>query len=226
MAGMDKAGPEEGSPLRASLGQVLRTLGDLIVLNWLCVLCALPVVTAGPALCALYYVTLKLVRGEEVPALRGFLDAFRANFKRGAALGLMVLTLGALAAGDALFALRQEGALRVLFLTVATIMAVIALTLLCYVFPLQARFQNTWKGQVKNAFALAFCSPGRTLLLWLIALLPAAVPLVLPLVVTRTLGFVYFIAGASGPVWLASRVLLGLFRRVGALPAEEEKSKG
>lgn len=219
MADMDKAGPEEESPLRASLGQVLRTLGDLIVLNWLCVLCALPVVTAGPALCALYYVTLKLVRGEEVPALRGFLDAFRANFKRGAALGLMVLTLGALAAGDALFALRQEGALQVLFLTVATIMVVIALTLLCYVFPLQARFQNTWKGQVKNAFALAFCSPGRTLLLWLIALLPVAVPLFLPPVVTRMLGFVYFIAGASGPAWLASRVLWRIFRRV--LPAED-----
>ena len=214
MADTRKAGPEEGSPLRASLGQVLRTLGDLIVLNWLCVLCALPVVTAGPALCALYYVTLKLARGEEVPALRGFLDAFRANFKRGAALGLLVLALGAVAAGDALFALRQEGALRVLFLTVATIMAVIALTLLCYVFPLQARFQNTWKGQVKNAFALAFCSPGRTLLLWLIALLPAAVPLFLPPVVTRMLGFVYFIAGASGPAWLASRVLWRIFRRV------------
>ncbi len=219
MADTRKAGPEEGSPLRASLGQVLRTLGDLIVLNWLCVLCALPVVTAGPALCALYYVTLKLARGEEVPALRGFLDAFRANFKRGAALGLMVLTLGALAAGDALFALRQEGALRVLFLTVATIVAVLALTLLCYVFPLQAMFQNTWKGQVKNAFALAFCSPGRTLLLWLTALLPVAVPLFLPPVVTRMLGFVYFIGGISGPAWLASRVLWRIFRRV--LPAED-----
>jgi uncharacterized membrane protein YesL len=177
------------------------------------------VVTAGPALCALYYVTLKLVRGEEVRTLRGFLDAFRANFKRGAALGLLVLALGAVAAGDALFALRQEGALRVLFLTVATIVAVIALTLLCYVFPLQAMFQNTWKGQVKNAFALAFCSPGRTLLLWLIALLPVAVPLFLPPVIMRMLGFVYFIAGASGPAWLASRVLWRIFRRV--LPAED-----
>lgn len=219
MADTRKAGPEEGSPLRASLGQVLRTLGDLIVLNWLCVLCALPVVTAGPALCALYYVTLKLARGEEVPALRGFLDAFRANFKRGAALGLLVLALGAVAAGDALFALRQEGALRVLFLTVATIVAMLALTLLCYVFPLQAMFQNTWKGQVKNAFALAFCSPGRTLLLWLTALLPVAVPLFLPPVVTRMLGFVYFIGGISGPAWLASRVLWRIFRRV--LPAED-----
>ena len=219
MADTRKAGPEEGSPLRASLGQVLRTLGDLIVLNWLCVLCALPVVTAGPALCALYYVTLKLARGEEVPALRGFLDAFRANFKRGAALGLLVLALGAVAAGDALFALRQEGALRVLFLTVATIVAMLALTLLCYVFPLQAMFQNTWKGQVGSAFALAFCSPGRTLLLWLTALLPVAVPLFLPPVVTRMLGFVYFIGGISGPAWLASRVLWRIFRRV--LPAED-----
>ena len=219
MADTRKAGPEEGSPLRASLGQALRTLGDLIVLNWLCVLCALPVVTAGPALCALYYVTLKLARGEEVRTLRGFLDAFRANFKRGAALGLLVLALGAVAAGDAFFALRQEGGLRVLFLTVATIVAVIALTLLCYVFPLQARFQNTWKGQVKNAFALAFCSPGRTLLLWLIALLPVAVPLFLPPVIMRMLGFLYFIAGASGPAWLASRVLWRIFRRV--LPAED-----
>ena len=71
----------------------------------------------------------------------------------------------------------------------------------------------------RQAFALAFCSPGRTLLLWLIALLPVAVPLFLPPVIMRMLGFVYFIAGASGPAWLASRVLWRIFRRV--LPAED-----
>ena len=39
------------------------------------------------------------------------------------------------------------------------------------------------------------------------------------LAVLRMLGFVYFIAGASGPAWLASRVLWRIFRRV--LPAED-----
>lgn len=40
-------------------------VADLIILNLLCILCCLPIVTIGPSLTALHYVTMKMVRNEE-----------------------------------------------------------------------------------------------------------------------------------------------------------------
>ena len=40
-------------------------VADLIIVNLLCVLCCLPIVTMGASLTALHYVTMKMVRNEE-----------------------------------------------------------------------------------------------------------------------------------------------------------------
>ena len=49
-------------------------VADLIILNILCLVCCLPVVTIGPSLTALFYVTLKMVRNEESYIAKGFFD--------------------------------------------------------------------------------------------------------------------------------------------------------
>ena len=48
--------------LKESLLRFLHDLFDLMVVNWLFLLCSLPVLTVGPAACGLYTVTLKLAR--------------------------------------------------------------------------------------------------------------------------------------------------------------------
>ena len=40
-------------------------IADLIILNLLCLVCCLPIVTAGASITAMFYVTLKMVRNEE-----------------------------------------------------------------------------------------------------------------------------------------------------------------
>ena len=37
-------------------------VADLIILNLLCILCCLPIVTAGASVTAMFYVTLKMAR--------------------------------------------------------------------------------------------------------------------------------------------------------------------
>ena len=37
-------------------------VADLIILNLLCIVCCIPVVTIGPSIAAMFYVTLKMVR--------------------------------------------------------------------------------------------------------------------------------------------------------------------
>ena len=67
------------SPIMRFLSRIC----DLMILNILCIICCLPVVTAGASITALYTITLKMVRGEESYIFKGFLKAFKENFKQG-----------------------------------------------------------------------------------------------------------------------------------------------
>ncbi len=57
-------------------------VADLLLLNFLCILCCIPVVTAGASITALYYVTLKMARDEESYIARSFFHSFKQNFKQ------------------------------------------------------------------------------------------------------------------------------------------------
>ncbi|MGN1184899.1 MAG: DUF624 domain-containing protein, partial [Oliverpabstia sp.] len=57
-------------------------VADLMILNLLCIVCCLPIVTAGASITALYYVTLKIARNEETYIARGFFHSFKENFKQ------------------------------------------------------------------------------------------------------------------------------------------------
>lgn len=55
-------------------------VADLLLLNFLCILCCIPVVTAGASITALYYVTLKMARDEESYIARSFFHSFMTIF--------------------------------------------------------------------------------------------------------------------------------------------------
>lgn len=52
--------------------QALGRVADYVILNLLCVLFSLPIVTAGTAMTAKYYVSMKMIRGEEPAVLSAF----------------------------------------------------------------------------------------------------------------------------------------------------------
>lgn len=63
-------------------------LADFFILSCLWYLCSLPVVTAGAAASAVYYVTLKMSRDQEGELVRSFFKSFRQNLKPGCLLGV------------------------------------------------------------------------------------------------------------------------------------------
>ena len=70
-------------------------VADLLLLNFLCILCCIPVVTAGASITALYYVTLKMARDEESYIARSFFRSFKQNFKQSTIINIiMLLELG------------------------------------------------------------------------------------------------------------------------------------
>lgn len=214
--------------LKESFLRFLRTMGDLMLLNWLFFFCCLPVITLGPACCAMYSVTLKLARGEHCHTVKDFFRAFRESFRPALVLGLIVIVLAVLAVGDYMFALGLTGTMHKLYMALAILLLAALLSFAAYGFALQAMFENPLKIQIKNAFSLAFAAPGKTLMIWLISIFPVAAYLVLPDYVIAMLGFLYLIFGLSGPFYLNSRLLRDIFDKVNGapvrpLPDEEEE---
>ena len=183
----------------------LNRLGDLMILNFLMIVCCIPVVTAGAAFTAMHYVLLKIVRGEEGYLLRGFFKSFRTNFKQATLIWLLMLLVVAVYMGDSLiFNYSGLEFPRALVVTVVAI-ALLLLMIAVYIFPLQARFDNT----VKNAAILAFVNLPRTILM----LVCYALPLVIVYFSTYALLFV-FLFGISAPAYGAAFIYSGIFKKL------------
>ena len=205
---------EQQNKLKESTIRFFHDLFDLMVVNWLWILCCIPVVTIGPATCGLYAVTLKLARQEPVNPLRDFFAGFKSNFKSGLLLELCAAVLLIAAAGDIWLMLRLSGWMQGVYVAVAVMVSAIFLTVLGYAFPLPAMFENPLKMHLANAFKLAVAFPVQSVAIWLILLLPVIAALTLAPVVLQTIGFLYLVMGFSGPAYGVSRILRNVFDRV------------
>lgn len=146
-------GPD--SPVLRAVGIV----GDLVLLNLLFLICCVPIITIGASASALYTAVMKILRKEGGFSGREFFLAFKRNFRQTVPMTLILIVAAAL-----LFFTWQgltSGADRFGFLSwFAWGIAAIAFLLeISYVFAVQARFQNTIGGTMKNALLLAVAHP-------------------------------------------------------------------
>ncbi len=190
-------------------------LVDVFVLNLLWLAFSLPLVTIGAATAAAHAVTLKMVDEEEGYVARGFIRAFRENFRKATVLWLLEAA--------ALYALWIDWQIAVkspdppLFALIAGILiAAVTLVVSLYAYPLLARYENSLAGTVRNALRIAFRFPGRTVALlallgFEVALFSWNVPMLVIGVLVGPLIAIYTVSGAAK----------GIFRKL-----EEEGGAG
>ena len=186
--------------------RALSAAADLIVLNFLALLCALPLVTLGASWAALSETSLKLVRAEEGRITRDFFRAFRANLKKGIPLGLLFLLAAGLLYFDYLAALVYVPPLRVGIIAIA----ILALGIAFYAFALLGHFENSLGGTLKNAVTLAVGWFPRTagMLVFAVAMW------LLCIMFWRLLLPVLLLLGFSLPVYIAAIFFNDVFRRL------------
>ena len=185
---------------------------ELSLLNALCLVCCLPVVTIGPAMAALYSVTMKLSWGESPPLIRSFFRAFRDNFRQALPVWLVQLLLGILLVGDILYCIQimQDGLFGKIMLCVSALLALLFLMLSQYLFPLVAKFHNSLIQTFRNALLL---SVGH---LWgtLVMLAVTAAPLVMIYLYAGLLSWgllYYLLVGVALTAYLHSKLLVNIF---------------
>ena len=147
-------------------------IADLCMLNLLCIICCIPIVTAGASLTALYYVTMKMVRNEEAYIFRSFFRSFKQNFKQATVINIIMLAAAALLYIDTNIAGKMgQPAGKILGMIFAAFTLLYVMILL-YVYPLLAKFYNSVKNTSKNAILMAIRHLPYTILMLLICACP------------------------------------------------------
>lgn len=140
-------------------------IADLIVLNFLFLVCSIPVVTIGASCTAMYSVTLKAVKDEESYIFKGFLKAFKENFVQSTAAWLILAAVGIVLLTDLRFAAGVPGMAGTLFEVFLYALLFVYAVLLLYIFPYIARFHATLGQVFKNSALISIGSLPFTLLL-------------------------------------------------------------
>ena len=146
----------------------INTLCNFVVLNLVFLISCLPVITIGTALSSLYYVTLREARGEYGYLVRTYIKEFRKNLKSGTAAFAVLFVIGAVILFNLAFWFNLGGIPAAVITGLMTVGAIVWLFTFTYTFPLIARFNNSTKQTLINAFCLMMSNVKATLALLLI----------------------------------------------------------
>ena len=189
----------------------LTKICDLLFLNIMFALSCATVVFSGAAATSLYTVTLKMIRGQDYAPIKDFLRALRENFLPSFPATILlfvdVTLLAILRAALCAETLLMPPTLFVLL----AIIAVLLSALLSWLFPLLARFENTFSRHLSNAVRLSLVNLPVTFLLTTVNLLP----LLLCLLIPTSLGVVFafwLLFGFAAGAWVNSFYLNRIFQ--------------
>ena len=198
-------------------------LGDLMILNIITLIFCLPIITIGPALTACFYVTLKMARNEESYIVKGFWKSFKQNLRQGIIIGLIML--GSLAFLLVDFAIVRDqlsgGGAKVMYFLLVFV-ALLWTMLYLYVFPVLAKFYNSVKNTIVNAFLMSIRHLPFTILMAAVTAVPFVVFYFGSGQVQAAELLILFMGGISGLCYANSFMLVRIFDNY--IPKEEVSS--
>ncbi|HJA49128.1 MAG TPA: DUF624 domain-containing protein [Candidatus Agathobaculum intestinipullorum] len=196
-----KEGPgiEKDAPPKTGLALffeiLVREFWQLLKLNLLFVICALPLVTFGAARAALSRCTMNMVRDVPNDVWDDFRQELKKDFSRNTALGLLELfALGMLMLLLSLPGIRSNTVACVVLLALTAIVVLV----LGYLWPMVVAVDVPLRAAIKNAAVLALAFPQHSLPALVVALLLYGLsfwlfPLSLPLVLFVPFGMGSFV---------------------------------
>ena len=188
----------------------LTTVADFMILNILFILCCAPVITIGPAVSALYTITMREARHEGGYIFKPFFKAFKNNFKQAFLLSILYLIIGAIFVFGVKFWIEKPefSTVNQVILVITGVFAVIFIFSLFYVFALIARFDNTIFKTAKNAVILAVFNLRETILLTLIHVI-----VIVLMIFTKGIWIFMMVGGFSVCAYINSLLFIRVFRQ-------------
>lgn len=194
--------------------QFLARVGDMILANFLFLICSLPIITIGAALTGLNKVTQEIAMDESPSLLKSFFGAFKENFRQATAAWLIILVffLG-MTCNQLLVSFYCTGVIEQVFRWILYFIMALMVAIAAYVFPLIVRYENSLKQHFINATVLAVVKLPRTLVMVALIALPLVLAYISFPIFFRTLVFWLFL-GFGFSSYVSSVLLVPVFRKI------------
>ena len=182
---------------------------NLVCLNMLWLLCCLPVVTAGAATTAMYYVVFQYINKQDDAVIKPFFTAFKDNFRQVTPIWILNFLIGAALAAEVFYLSQGADAW---LIAAFTILAFVYIGASSYLYPIMARYDAPTRNSVMNCFALSLRHPPSTLL---VVCLNAS-PLVLYFLKTDVFwktSILWLVGGVALIAYANGRILLSIFKK-------------
>lgn len=197
-------------------------VADLCLLNLVCLICCIPIVTAGASLTALYYVTLKMVRNEEAYIFRSFFKSFRQNFKQATIIHLIMVAAAVLLYLDTTIVKAMGEPVSSVMSVIFAVFTMIYVMIFLYLYPILAKFYNSVKNTFTNAILMAIRHLPYTVIMLIISALPVLIFFVPSFQAQMTLILLFLLFGFAVVAYCNSYFFVKVFDKY--IPAEEEET--
>lgn len=159
----------------------LTKASEYMLVGLLCLLFSLPVISAGAAITAGYYVGMKLLRDEDAGFFKSFIKGFKENFKQSTVIWIIELLVGCFISYDWYLIYKNgfENYNRIFVILLVVVTVFLAMAFLA-VFALVARFKMSTKEAIKGAIAYTYINVPRMLFVLILTIFPTLASLKYP----------------------------------------------
>lgn len=179
--------------------RALQKVSDVIIASVLWIIGCLPLLTIGTSTTALYYAAIKAVSGEGT-IVKNFFKSYKENLKQSIVVEIILLIIGYIMYINWKLIFDMSGGGSV-FKVVYFVVLIWLVPIVCYIFPILARFALSTKLLFINAFVLSFKNLPKTIFIVLTSMLPIVCLVVridyviklLPLIVVAAPGLIAFL---------------------------------
>lgn len=186
-------------------------VADLCLLNLVCLVCCIPIVTAGASLTALYYVTLKMVRNEESYIFRSFFKSFKQNFKQATIIHLIMIAAAVILYLDTNIVKVMGEPVSSIMSVIFAVFSLLYVMILLYLYPILAKFYNSVKNTFTNAVLMAIRHLPYTIIMLIISALPVLIFFIPSIQAQMTLLFLFIMFGVAAVAYCNSYFFVKIF---------------
>lgn len=133
--------------------KICNALYYLMVLNFLWIIFSIPIVTCGASTTALFYVTGKLIRGENVHAFKDFWKSFKQNFKQSTIIWLIIMLVSRLLYIN-IKNINYLGSMAKFIYPLQIVMLIEICICTIYIFPIISRYNIALKDAFKSSLII------------------------------------------------------------------------
>ena len=136
--------------------EILDIISNIAILNFLCIVGCIPIITAGASITATYSVGMKLVKNEEGYIIKDYIKSFKENFKTSTSIWLfMIVVIGVVVFDFYIASIVANEMISNIFKFIFMVIAIIVLFMMTYVFAIVAKFENSNKNTLINSILMS-----------------------------------------------------------------------